>query len=250
MGARRRARRSAFERCTGSRVAALGGSERRGRASAPPNAAVAVRRPGVAVALAALARADATLAELIDRYGKRVWQQRIAERPREPFAALLRAIVGQQVSVAAARTIFGRLEASFGNSLPTPVQLLEADPGLLRSAGLSASKVRYARELALRARQGMLDRTRFEGADDQTVAAALEAVPGIGRWTAQMFLIFHLGRLDVLPCEDLGLRRSVGLHYGYAETPSAAAVRELGERWMPYRSIATVYLWRAVATTP
>lgn len=201
----------------------------------------------LAEALAALRRADATLERLIEGYGERVWQERILDRPREPFAALLRAIVGQQVSVAAARTIFARLEASFGGRLPSPQELLEADPGALRAAGLSGSKVRYARELAVRAQQGALDPAGFESASDEAVAATLEEVPGIGRWTAQMFLIFHLGRLDVLPSGDLGLRRAVGRNYGFDETPPAAAVEELGERWCPYRSVATVYLWRAVA---
>jgi DNA-3-methyladenine glycosylase II len=201
----------------------------------------------LARALSSLKRSDATLAGLIDSHGERVWQERIVDRPREPFAALLRAIVGQQVSVAAARTIFARVEAIFGNRVPSAQELLAADPMALRQAGLSRSKARYARELAARASQGVLDPAVLECRSDEEVVALLEAVPGIGRWTAQMFLIFHLGRLDVLPSGDLGLRRAVGVHYGFAETPPPAIVAELGERWRPYRSLATVYLWRSIA---
>jgi len=194
-----------------------------------------------------LRAADPTLGRLIDAYGTGVWEERIAGRPREPFAALLRAIVGQQLSVAAARAVYARLQETFGGRTPKPREVLAADPAALRAAGLSQAKVRYLRGLAERALAGELSWERLAAAPDEEVVATLEALPGVGRWTAQMFLIFQLGRLDVLPAADLGLRRAIGRHYGLSETPTAAAVARLGERWAPYRSLATVYLWRSLS---
>lgn len=169
----------------------------------------------------------------------------------EPYTALLRAIVGQQLSTKAARTIYGRLLAFFDEAPPTPAQVLDADPDALReAAGLSRAKTAYLRSLAEHVLSGELELDRFDELDDDTIVAELTAVKGIGVWTAHMFLMFQLGRPDVLATGDLGVRKGAQLAYGLDEMPSPAALQELAAPWAPYRSAACRLLWRSLDNEP
>jgi DNA-3-methyladenine glycosylase II len=202
-------------------------------------------------ALSHLRRADPTVARLIAGFGTpdEVLRRR-GRRPTDAYGALLRAIVGQQLSTKAARTIFERLTALFGDRTPSPRELLDADPELLRSAGLSRAKVAYLRDLAERVEDGDLELDRLAELPDDEVSAQLTAVKGLGRWTVDMFLIFHLGRRDVLPVGDLGIRRAVQLAYGLEELPAPAELERIAEAWRPYRSLACLYLWRSLDNEP
>ena len=191
------------------------------------------------------------MAGLLDRFGAldKVLRRR-GRRPTEAYGALLRAIVGQQLSTKAARSIYGRLLELFGGRTPAPSELLAADPELVRSAGLSRPKVAYLRDLAARVEDGELAVDRLAELEDDEVSAALTAVKGLGQWTADMFLIFHLGRPDVLPVGDLGVRRAVERLYGLEGLPTAEELEALGERWRPYRSLASLYLWESLDNAP
>jgi DNA-3-methyladenine glycosylase II len=167
------------------------------------------------------------------------------------YGALVRAIVGQQLSVSAARSIYGRLTDRFDGRTPTPEQVLEDEPEQLRAAaGLSRAKVGYLRSLAEHALSGELELERLDELDDDTVIVELTAVKGLGMWTAQMFLMFHLERPDVLPVGDLGIRRAIERAYGLDELPDASAMEEIAQPWRPYRTLACRYLWRSLANEP
>ena len=158
------------------------------------------------------------------------------------FATLADAIVSQQISIQAAAAIMRRLEAALGGVV-APLPVLEASDEILRAAGLSGQKVRYLRDLAAFATtEGF---ARLPEQDDAAAIAALTAVKGVGRWTAEIYLMFALGRLDVLPADDLGLRYAVQQFYGLDAPPAAKTIRAIGEPWQPYRSVAAWYLWRA-----
>lgn len=194
--------------------------------------------------------ADPTLRELIDRLGPLDPEARRRGRPTDAYGALLRSIVGQQLSTKAARSIYERVTALFDGRTPTPEQLLAADPEVVRGAGLSRPKVRYMRDLAEHVLSGQLELDRLDELSDERITAELTAVKGLGQWTADMFLIFHLGRPDVLPVGDLGVRRAVEHAYGLPEIPSPEEVERLGERWRPHRSLASLYLWRSLDNEP
>jgi DNA-3-methyladenine glycosylase II len=175
--------------------------------------------------------------------------------PRPPrtdvYAALVRAIVGQQLSVHAARAIYDRLLARFDGRPPTPQQILDDDPDALRvAAGLSHAKVRYLRSLAEHVVSGELEIDRLEQLSDDDVTAELVAVKGIGAWSAHIFLMFTLGRPDVLAVGDLGIRRAAQRAYELPELPSAAELTALAEPWRPYRTAACVLLWHSLANAP
>ncbi|MEA2442095.1 MAG: DNA-3-methyladenine glycosylase [Thermoleophilaceae bacterium] len=193
-----------------------------------------------------LRAADDTLAAIIDERGPLDLDARQRGRPEDPYGALLRSIVGQQLSTKAARSIYGRLVDQFGGRAPTPQELLDADPEVVRSAGLSRSKVKYLRSLAEHVLSGELELERLPELGDEEVEREVTAVKGLGQWTAHMFLIFHLGRPDVLPVGDLGVRRAVERAYGLEGLPSAEELERLGERWAPYRSLASLYLWESL----
>ena len=176
----------------------------------------------------------------IDRRGSRT----------NPYEALARAIVGQQLSTKAAAAIWGRLLEQFGGETPTPEQLLRKRRTTLRKAGLSNAKVEFLRDLAARVKDGRLELTRFKNMPDEDVIAELTAVKGIGLWTAEMFLIFHLGRLDVVSAGDLGIRRAIQIAYGLDELPSVDEVELIAEPWRPHRTLAGLYLWRSLDNTP
>jgi methylated-DNA-[protein]-cysteine S-methyltransferase len=188
-----------------------------------------------------LCRSDPTLGAVIRRVGPYT----LDEVPStDPFTALTQSIVHQQVSMAAGRTIYGRLRDVLGGRV-TPRRVAATTPDDLRSAGLSRQKSSYIVDLASRTLDGSLPLKRLERMDDERVVEVLTAVKGLGRWSAEMYLIFHLRRLDVLPVGDLGLRRGVARAYGLGENPAPDRIREIAAAWIPYRSIATWYLWRA-----
>jgi len=167
------------------------------------------------------------------------------------YGALVRAIAGQQLSVKAARAIYGRLTARFDGRPPTPEEILEDEPEELRAAaGLSRAKVGYLRSLAEHALSGELELERLDELDDDAVIAELVAVKGLGTWTAHMFLMFHLERPDVLPVGDLGIRRAMQRAYGLGALPDPIAMEKIAEPWRPYRTLACRYLWRSLQNEP
>lgn len=189
-----------------------------------------------------LAAADPQLADVMQAQGPLA-----AERyRREPFAALLQALIGQQLSTHAAASIAGRLWALTG-APPTPQAVLALDVDALRGCGLSAAKVRSAQAVARAVDEGALDLTALAVVDEVAIIAALTVLPGVGPWTAHMFLMFGLGRLDVFAPGDLGLRRAVQRLDGLAELPTPAVALERAEHWRPYRTVAAWQLWRWLA---
>lgn len=188
------------------------------------------------------------LAGLLDRIGE---PEPDARPGGDHYAALVRAIVGQQLSVRAARAIHGRLLEQFGGTPPTPEQLLARDPDELRAAvGLSRAKVAFLRSLAEHVLDGSLELDRLDALPDEEVIAELVAVKGIGEWSAHMFLIFQLERPDVLAVGDLGIRRAVERAYGLPDLPSAADLVGLAEPWRPYRTHACLLLWHSLDNVP
>ena len=200
--------------------------------------------------LAHLRSSDDRLAGIIEERGPLDLDARVRGRPADAYGALLRAIVGQQLSVKAARTIYTRLTDLFGGHTPTPQELLAVEPDTLRAVGLSRAKATYVRSLAEHVLSGELELDRLDELSDEAVMREVTAVKGLGRWTADMFLIFHLGRPDVLPVGDLGVRRAVERLYGLEGLPSVEELEALGERWRPYRSLASLYLWESLDNAP
>jgi DNA-3-methyladenine glycosylase II len=166
----------------------------------------------------------------------------------QPFIVLVRSVVSQLISTAAARTISGRIEQATGGIAPASILALGEER--LRQQGLSSAKTRTILDLAARTQDGSLPLSSLGELTDEEIIASLTAIRGIGVWTAEMFLIFCLGRPDVLPVGDLGLRAAVQEKYGLPEMPRAAELRDLAEPWRPYRSIATWYLWRSRGGVP
>jgi DNA-3-methyladenine glycosylase II len=201
-----------------------------------------------------LAAADPTMAALITRVGEIDLETRLRrrseERPADAYGALLRAIVGQQLSTKAARTIYSRILELFDGRTPPPELLLEAGEEDLRAAGLSGRKVEYIRDLASHVLSGELELDRLGELSDEEVVEEIVAVRGLGIWTAEMFLLFHLERPDVLSGGDLGIRKAVQVEYGLDEMPAPARVLEIGEPWRPHRSLASLYLWESLANAP
>lgn len=195
------------------------------------------------VALRHLRRNDKTLATLIRRVGPFTMESRAH---LTPFQGLLRAIVYQQLSGLAAGSIDRRFKALFPGRRPSAKRLLEIDDDTLRGVGLSRSKVASMQDLARKSLDGVLpNRRALADMDDEVIIEQLVNVRGIGRWTAEMLLIFNLGRPDVLPVADLGVRKGYMLHVGDEQMPTFAELQQHGECWRPYRSVASWYLWRA-----
>jgi DNA-3-methyladenine glycosylase II len=207
-----------------------------------------------AAARRALAKGDPTMAALIERIGKIDIEERLRrrneERPADAYGALLRSIVGQQVSTKAARAIYNRVLDLFGGRTPSPEQLLAVSEEELRGAGLSGRKVEYIRDLARHVLDGELELDRLGELDDEQVIEEIVAVRGLGRWTAEMFLLFHLERPDVLSGGDLGIRKAIQIEYGLEEIPTPQETVAFGERWSPHRSLASIYLWESLAAVP
>jgi DNA-3-methyladenine glycosylase II len=202
-------------------------------------------------AVVRLKAADPVLAEVIAAVG-RLPDPRAGRPERDDhYGALVRAIVGQQLSVLAARAIYGRLTDRFDGRAPTPQEILDEDPEELRAAaGLSRAKVGYLRSLAEHAISGELELERLDQLEDEQVIAELVAVKGIGLWTAQMFLMFQLDRADVLPVGDLGIRRAIEREYRLDELPDAETIERIAEPWRPNRTLACRYLWRSLQNEP
>jgi DNA-3-methyladenine glycosylase II len=201
--------------------------------------------------LAHLRRADPVLAAVIAAVGPKGLGDARAGRPDDHYGALVRAIVGQQLSTKAARSIYLRLTERFDGRTPTPEEVLADDPEALRAAaGLSRAKVGYLRSLAEHALSGELELDRLDELDDEQVTAELVAVKGLGVWTAQMFLMFHLQRPDVLPVGDLGIRRAIERAYDLDDLPDAATIERIAQPWRPHRTLACRYLWRSLDNEP
>jgi DNA-3-methyladenine glycosylase II len=190
-----------------------------------------------------LARRDRVLKRLIPKYGDNCMQSR-----GDAFVTLARSIVGQQISVKAAQAVWDRFEALPRKLTPAAVLKLKVDD--MRAAGLSARKVEYLVDLALHFDNGLLHVGDWPGMDDEAIVAELIAIRGIGRWTAEMFLMFHMLRPDVLPLDDVGLINSISLNYFSGEPVSRSDAREVSQAWRPWRSVATWYLWRSLDATP
>jgi len=197
-----------------------------------------------------LSGVDPVLARLIAGFGDAALGSR-----GDPFTTLARSIVGQQISVKAAQSVWDRFAASATASASasmtvTPMAVMAMSLAQLRACGLSQRKAEYLGDLAQRFDQGDLLPDRWPTMDDEAVIAELICVRGIGRWTAEMFLIFNLLRPDVLPLDDIGLLRAMGLHWLQGVTPTRAQARDLAQRWSPWRTAATWYLWRSLDPVP
>lgn len=191
-----------------------------------------------------LCRADKRLGRLIRKVGPFTLRP---QKMQSPFEALLRAIVYQQLSGKAAATILGRVTALMPGSRPSPQGIIDLDDERLRGAGLSRAKTTAVKDLAAKTLDGTVPTLiRLKRMDDEEILSRLVQVRGVGRWTVEMLLMFRLGRPDVLPSTDLGVRKGFMVTYRTAEMPTPLAVLEHGERWRPFRSVASWYLWRAL----
>jgi DNA-3-methyladenine glycosylase II len=201
-------------------------------------------------AVGTLRAADDVMARLIEEHGALVREDLKRERPGDAYGALLRSIVGQQLSTKAARTIYGRMLDLFDGHAPTPLQLLAADPDKIRAAGLSRPKIKYLRDLAQHVENGELELERLDELPDEEVIEQLTAVKGIGDWSAHMFLMFHLGRPDVLPVGDQGIRNAIKTQYRLRKLPDVKRMEKIARPWRPYRTLACLYLWSSLDNKP
>lgn len=192
-----------------------------------------------------LSRRDATLKRLIREFGNCT----LAPDPNF-FSVLVRSIIAQQISTKAARSISNRLLEKLGPKGLEPSALMALDENALQVSGLSRAKRKALRSLAQSILEGIVEFEKLPDLPDEEVINHLLPVWGIGRWTGEMFLIFALGRMDVLPLADLGLRSGIRNHYGLEEHPSREEMETIAEPWKPYRSIATWYLWRTFGNVP
>jgi DNA-3-methyladenine glycosylase II len=194
-----------------------------------------------------LVKRDRVMKKLIPRFSDGQLESR-----GDAFTTLARSIVGQQISVKAAQAVWDRLIAltSGPSSKLSPRAVLDLDAPQIRAAGLSARKVEYLCDLAEHFRSGAVRPSRWHDMDDEAIIEELVGIRGIGRWTAEMFLIFHLLRPNVLPLDDVGLIKGISVNYFSGEPVSRAEAREVGDAWSPYRSVATWYIWRSLDPMP
>ena len=190
------------------------------------------------------------MGRLVDEIGPLSVKQRKRGRPADAYGALVRSITGQQLSTKAAATIYGRLTELYGGRTPTPQEILDTDPQELRGVGLSNAKAAYLRDLAEHIVDGELPIDDLAELSDTEVYERLIAVKGLGRWTVDMFLIFHLGRRDILPVGDLGIRKAMQIQYGLDELPKPATMEQIAEAWRPQRTLASLYLWESLDNSP
>jgi DNA-3-methyladenine glycosylase II len=194
-----------------------------------------------------LARRDRVMKKLIPQFGEARLQNR-----GDAFTTLARSIVGQQISTSAAQAVWERFAALI--EAPTaklpPGDVLKLKKDAMRGSGLSARKVEYLRDLATHFTEGQVHVRQWQQMDDEAIVDELVAIRGIGRWTAEMFLIFHLMRPNVLPVDDLGLIKGISVNYFSGEPVTRAEAREVGDAWAPYRSVATWYIWRSLDPEP
>jgi DNA-3-methyladenine glycosylase II len=232
-------------------MAAAKGRRPATRKSAPAKASARRRGSSERQAIGFLIAADPVMAELIARVAPKGLGDARAGRPEDHYGTLVRAIVGQQLSTKAARSIFTRLTDRFDGRTPTPLQVVEDDPEELRlAAGLSRPKVGYLRSLAEHVLSGELELDRLDELPDEQAITELVAVKGLGIWTAHMFLMFHLQRPDVLPVGDLGIRKAIQRAYALQELPGSAEMEAIAEPWRPHRTLACRYLWRSLDNEP
>ena len=213
-----------------------------------PAAAAAIVTPGYwDDACKHLARRDRVMKKLIPQFGEARLQSR-----GDAFTTLARSIVGQQISVKAAQSVWDR----FAALLPAPatrlapLAVLALETAVMRSAGLSARKCEYLSDLAKHFEGGLVHVRNWQQMEDEAIIDELVAIRGIGRWTAEMFLIFHLMRPNVMPLDDLGLIKGISLNYFSGEPVTRAEAREVGEAWAPFKSVATWYVWRSLDPLP
>ena len=194
-----------------------------------------------------LSKRDRVMRKLIPQFG----DVRLRSRG-DAFTTLARSIVGQQISVKAAQSVWERFIALTPEPAAPlqPVHVLALDVATMRSAGLSARKVEYLSDLAQHFESGTVHVRQWQQMDDEEIIDELVAIRGIGRWTAEMFLIFHLMRPNVMPLDDLGLIKGISMNYFSGEPVSRAEAREVGDAWAPYRSVATWYIWRSLDPLP
>jgi DNA-3-methyladenine glycosylase II len=194
-----------------------------------------------------LGKRDRVMRKLIPRFGEARLQSR-----GDAFTTLARSIVGQQISVKAAQSVWTRFVEMLGtpSTRISPKAVLAADTSQLRGAGLSTRKSEYLIDLAHHFDDGRVHVRQWQQMDDESIIEELVSIRGIGRWTAEMFLIFHLMRPDVLPLDDLGLIKGISVNYFSGEPVSRAEAREVGDAWAPYRSVATWYIWRSLDPLP
>ena len=190
-----------------------------------------------------LAARDAVIRPLVKRYHALALGSR-----GDAFSTLARAIVGQQISVKAAQSIWERVLSEVRQM--TPLHLARADAARLRTCGLSGQKTAYLLDLAQRFKSGALEPARWTALDDEALIGELTQVKGIGRWTAEIFLIFYMARPDVLPVDDIGLQRAMSLHYNSGRPVSKLKMQRIGKTWAPWRSVATWYLWLSLEPAP
>jgi DNA-3-methyladenine glycosylase II len=191
-----------------------------------------------------LSRADRKLARVIRRIGCFPTKKR---KPQHPYASLLQAIVYQQIAGKAAEAIFGRVKALGANGFPTPEEIQRASKLKLRRAGLSRQKIAAVKDLAAKTLDGTVPPlAKIRRMSEEEIHERLTQVRGIGEWSVQMFLMSRLGRPDILPVQDYGIRKGFQRVYGLKGEPKPQVILEYGERWRPYRSIASWYLWRAL----
>jgi DNA-3-methyladenine glycosylase II len=194
-----------------------------------------------------LAKRDRVMRKLIPQFGEARLQNR-----GDAFTTLARSIVGQQVSIRAAQTVWDRLTTLVGAQplRMTPAAVVQKTADELRTAGLSARKVGYLLDLSQHFEDGTVHERQWQHMEDEAVIDELVAIRGIGRWTAEMFLIFHLMRPNVMPLDDLGLMKGIAQNYFSGEPVSRAQAREVGDAWEPFKSVATWYVWRTLDTLP
>lgn len=192
-----------------------------------------------------LTKADKVLGRLIKKVGPCGWKP---DKRRSPFEALVKSVAYQQLNGTAASTIFGRVKALYpGRKFPSPENLLATPDALLRSAGLSRAKIAAIKDIAAKTLAGVVPDSRaIARMDNDTIINQLTTIRGVGPWTVEMLLIFKLGRTDVLPVTDYGVRKGFALTYKLKDLPSAAELLAHGEKWRPYRSFAAWYLWRSL----
>jgi DNA-3-methyladenine glycosylase II len=196
-----------------------------------------------AEACAHLSRKDRVMKKLIPQFGDAILESR-----GDAFVTLARSIVGQQISVKAAQSVWDKFSKLSRKLTPAGVLKLKVDD--MRAAGLSARKVEYLVDLALHFDSGTVHVKQWQGMDDEAIIAELVAIRGIGRWTAEMFLIFHLMRPNVLPLDDVGLINGISRNYFSGEPVSRSDAREVAQAWSPYCTVATWYIWRSLDPVP
>ncbi len=194
-----------------------------------------------------LSKRDRVMRKLIPQFGEGRLQSR-----GDAFTTLARSIIGQQISVKAAQAVWDRFVALVKerSTRLAPVSVLALEASMMRAAGLSARKVEYLSDLAQHFESGTVHVRQWQQMDDEAIIEELIAIRGIGRWTAEMFLIFHLMRPNVLPLDDVGLLKGISQNYFSGEPVSRAEAREVGDAWAPFRSVATWYIWRSLDPLP